>query len=54
MGNKLNMAETWTCQKKHKWCIFWWLDLIIIYKIQKEIDKRYFNYSNNMIMKQLF
>jgi hypothetical protein len=31
-----------------------WLDIIIIYTIQKSFDKRYFNHSNNIIMKQLF
>ncbi len=35
---------------KHRW----WLDIIIIYKIQKSFDKKYFNRSNNMIVKQLF
>jgi len=31
---------------KHKW-----LDIIIIYTLQKKYDKRYFNHSNNIIVK---
>jgi hypothetical protein len=45
MGDKLNIVVTWTCQQKT--C----LDIIIIYTIQKYYDKRYFNRSNNIIVK---
>jgi predicted DNA-binding protein (MmcQ/YjbR family) len=31
-----------------------WLDIMIIYTIQKSFDKTYFNSSNNLIVKQLF
>jgi len=53
-GKQIKHGWNMNLSTKHKWYIFWWLDIIIIYKIQKKIDKRYFNYSNNMIVKQLF
>jgi hypothetical protein len=31
-----------------------WLDIIIIYTIEKSTDKKYFNHSNNIIVKELF
>jgi hypothetical protein len=48
MGDKLNINYNKNLSTKHKW------SYIILSIIQKSFDRRYFNHSNNIIVKQLF
>ncbi len=52
-GRQLKHGWNMNLSRKHRWYIFWWPNIIIIYKIQKSFDKRYFNRSNDMIVKTI-